>query len=136
MSMRDSSNLAPALAITVLALSVAPASAQAEPVRVQVPAQFHGRWADNVHDCMVHGPATSAVTIDAHGWAGYEEGGRVTGALPPLNGATRFDTTWSGENETARQMWSLRLLGARLYWLTLMRGAAPFRETLVRCPAR
>lgn len=77
------------------------------------------------------------VTIDARGWAGYEEGGRVTGALPPLNGATRFNTFWSGgEDESVPQIWSLRLLGGRLYWLTLSRGEAPFRETLIRCPAR
>jgi len=69
------------LVIAALAMvaAMAPNAVQGQagsPSRASIPAQFHGRWAENQAACATE-HFLDVITINQRGWASFEQGGEA-----------------------------------------------------------
>jgi hypothetical protein len=97
-----------------------------------IPAQFHGRWAENARACRpTH--FTTAITIDRTGWSSFEESGEVT-RVGQVRGTThhfRVANT-AGADQSAGSL-ALRRVGPRLAITFHDDGQRPTNAILIRC---
>jgi len=124
----NASAAAPAANNAAAAYGAAPAGGA-----VAIPAEYHGQWAEKAADCSNRTPTTTALRIDAQGWTGWEESGRVTEALPaPAGGGHSFrEMVQVGADEEPATL-TLRRVGEGL--IIEEQGTGPAgRATLVRC---
>ena len=123
--------LAAAVLLTAAIGHPVPAAAQHGPGR-GIPAQFHGRWAENVRACVpTH--FTTAITITRDGWSSFEEGGEVT-RVGQVRGTTHyFRMSNSANGETTTGSLALRRIGPRLGITFHDDTDQPVHAVLIRC---
>jgi hypothetical protein len=97
-----------------------------------IPAQFHGRWAENRRACRpTH--FTTVITITRTGWSSFEEGGDVQRPGRMRAGTFHVDLlNYAGGNETGGSL-ALRRAGPRLIATFQDDGAQAARRVLIRC---
>jgi hypothetical protein len=125
--------------ITVVALALLTVAgsgiAQAQPggrSGGSIPAQFHGRWAQNQAACRTE-HFTTVITINRRGWSSFEEGGHVTRVGQVRRGTHHFRVAnFAGANETMGSI-AMRREGARLIMSFDDDNDAPVHYTLIRC---
>ena len=97
-----------------------------------IPAQFHGRWAENQPACTTE-HFTTVITINRQGWSSFEEGGRVTRVGQVRRGTHYFRlSNYVGADETAGSL-AMRRDGPRVVMTFQDDGAQPVHYTLIRC---
>jgi hypothetical protein len=97
-----------------------------------IPAQFHGRWAENQRACRPQ-HFTSVITIDARGWSSFEEGGQVTRTGQVRRGTHYFRVDNHASAEETTGSLALRREGPRLIMTFDDDSAPPVHYTLIRC---
>ena len=97
-----------------------------------IPAQFHGRWAENQRACRAQ-HFTSVITIDQDGWSSFEEGGRVSRVGQVRRGTHYFRlNNYAGAEETKGSL-ALRRDGPRIVMTFHDDKAKPVHYTMIRC---
>lgn len=125
------------LAVAALAIfaAAAPSAAHGQPgssSRASIPAQFHGRWAENQAACATE-HFTTVITIDRRGWSSFEEGGRVirTGQVRRRTHYFRLNN-YAGAEETQGSL-AMRREGARIVMTFHDDNAQPVHHRMIRC---
>ena len=83
-------HVAIALGLTAMLMTSTGVAQPRRTTAASIPSQYHGRWATTTAGCADHTIASTAVTIDRRGWAGWEEGAHVTSELRSPRGGHRF----------------------------------------------
>jgi hypothetical protein len=97
-----------------------------------IPAQFHGRWAENQRACRPQ-HFTSVITINARGWSSFEQGGRVARVGQVRRGTHHFRlNNYAGAAETKGSL-AMRREGPRIVMTFQDDNEQPVHHTLIRC---
>lgn len=124
------------IAALALFATVAPSAVHAQSragAGASIPAQFHGRWAENRAACRTE-HFTTVITIDRKGWSSFEEGGRVARVGQVRRGTHYFRVNnFAGAEETQGSL-AMRREGARLVMTFQDDNAKPVHYTMIRCP--
>jgi hypothetical protein len=116
----------------LLAASATGGHAQPAGSGAAIPAQFHGRWAENQRACRPQ-HFTTVITIDARGWSSFEEGGQVTRVGQVRRGTHYFRLdNRAGAKETTGSL-AMRRQGPRLIMTFDDDQAPPVHYTMIRC---
>jgi hypothetical protein len=123
------------IAALALLAAVAPGTAQGQSgsrSRASIPAQFHGKWAENQAACKTQ-HFTTVITINGRGWSSFEEGGRVLRAGQVRRGTHYFRLeNFAGADETQGSL-AMRREGPRLVMTFQDDNAQPTHYTMIRC---
>ena len=100
--------------------------------RAAIPAQFHGRWAENARACRPQ-HFTTAITINSRGWSSFEESGEVT-RVGQVRGGTHYFrlSNRAGANETTGSL-AMRREGPRIIMTFDDDEDRPVHHSLIRC---
>jgi len=99
---------------------------------LSIPAQFHGRWAENHRACAATA-FTTVITITRRGWSSFEEGGEVTRVGQVRRGTHYFRLhNYAGGEETDGSV-AMRREGPRLVVTFDDDGGPPVHYNLLRC---
>ena len=100
--------------------------------RAAIPAQFHGRWAENQAACATE-HFTTVIEIDRRGWSSFEQGGRVIRTGQIRRGTHYFRLkNYAGADETQGSL-AMRREGARILMTFQDDNAQPVHHRMIRC---